>query len=413
MLSVLFMLLACIFLSYILSEFSKKIGVPSVVGYILAGIILGISPIKTFVFNHSGLDILYALATLGMIFLFYYIGIKTTIVSIKKNIKQSFLISLFNTSIPLVLGFIVMTLFLGYKAEVGIIVGLCLSMGSQSISVNVLEELKLIKTKIGSLLITTGAIDDIIELVLATIFLTYIDSYASQTGLIDLVFQIALFTLIVYLFKIVIIPYILEQPDNKKSKVSRFTSAIIIMLLMAVLAENFAIGAVIGVLIAGILVGNTIRNDKKIPVSEKEDIAKSMHTIAFGLFIPLFFIWVGLNIQLEAITGNPLLAIILTLIATIGTVGGTMIAVLLNKETLKQGWLLGWGLNAKGDIELVIASIALSLGVINHAIFSAITITALITTIISPIMFKHALKSSKYKSKILTSQKNKQLPIKI
>jgi len=405
MLSILFMLLACISLSYLLSELAKKLAIPSVVGYILAGIILGISPIKSFIFNHSGLDVLYALATLGMIFLFYYTGIKTSVRSIKKNIKESILISFFNTTIPLILGFVVMTYFFEFSTSVGIIVGLCLSMGSQSISIDVLEELKLIKTKIGSLLITTGALDDMVELVLATIFLTYIDSASSNIGIFNLIFQICLFALIVYLFKIVIIPYLLERSDNNNSKVSRFTSAIIIMLLMAVLAENFAIGAVVGVLIAGILVGNTIRTDKNIPLSEKEDIAKSMHTIAFGLFIPLFFIWVGLNIQLEAITGNPLLAIILTLIATIGTVGGTMIAVILNKESLKHGWLLGWGLNAKGDIELVIASIALSIGVINSTIFSAITITALITTIISPIMFKHALKSSKYKSKILLSPK--------
>ncbi len=408
MLSILFMLLACIFLSYLLSEFAKKLAIPSVVGYILAGIILGLSPIKSFIFNHSGLDVLYALATLGMIFLFYYTGIKTSIGSIKKNIKESFLISIFNTSIPLLLGFLTMTLLFGFNAQVGIIVGLCLSMGSQSISIDVLEELKLIKTKIGSLLITTGALDDIVELILATIFLTYIDSAASNTQLFNLIFQIALFALIVYLFKIVIIPYILERAENKKSKVSRFTSAIIIMLLMAVLAENFAIGAVVGVLIAGVLVGNTMRTDKNIPISEKEDIANSMHTIAFGLFIPLFFIWVGLNIQLNAITGNLPLALILTLIATIGTVGGTIIALLINKESIKQGWLLGWGLNAKGDIELVIASIALSIGVINSTVFSAITITALITTVISPIMFKHALKSSKYKSKIFSSSKKKQ-----
>jgi len=401
MLSILFMLLACIFLSYLLSEFAKKLAIPSVVGYILAGIILGLSPIKSFIFNHSGLDVLYALATLGMIFLFYYTGIKTSIGSIKKNIKESFLISIFNTSIPLLLGFLTMTLLFGFDAQVGIIVGLCLSMGSQSISIDVLEELKLIKTKIGSLLITTGAIDDIVELILATIFLTYIDSAASNTQLFNLIFQIALFALIVYLFKIVIIPYILERAENKKSKVSRFTSAIIIMLLMAVLAENFAIGAVVGVLIAGVLVGNTMRTDKNIPLSEKEDIANSMHTIAFGLFIPLFFIWVGLNIQLNAITGNLPLALILTLIATIGTVGGTIIALLINKKSIKQGWLLGWGLNAKGDIELVIASIALSLGVINGTVFSAITITALLTTIISPILFKHALKSSKYKAKLI------------
>ena len=139
---------------------------------------------------------------------------------------------------------------------------------------------------------------------------------------------------------------------------------------------------------AGIIVRQTIIKDKSIPNWEEHDIAKSVHVVAFGFLIPLFFVSVGLRTDLSSILSNLYLIVLFLIIAFIGTIGGTVLAVILNNGTLKEGLLLGFGLSPKGDIELIIITLALQYGIINQPIFSSLVITSLITTVISTILFK-------------------------
>ena len=83
------------------------------------------------------------------------------------------------------------------------------------------------------------------------------------------------------------------------------------------------------------------------------------------------------------------------LIATVGTVGGTILAVKLNHGSFKEGLLVGWGLNPKGDVELAIITLALNFSIITQTIFTSLVMMILVTTIISPIVFKYLV--SKYR----------------
>jgi Kef-type K+ transport system membrane component KefB len=213
--------------------------------------------------------------------------------------------------------------------------------------------------------------------------------------IIRLVFYIILFLFIIIVARLWIVPYTLKFFDLEKSSTARFTGSLIIVLLLAAISEFLAIGALIGALIAGIIVRQTIFKEKSIPNWEERDISKSLHIIAFGFLIPLFFIWVGINTDMSLIAQNYLLLIVLIAIAFAGTIGGTLIAILLSKGTLKEGLTLGWGLNPKGDVELVIITLALTAGIISYGVFTSIVFMSLSTTIVSPIMLRHYLKRKK------------------
>ncbi|MBU1111880.1 MAG: cation:proton antiporter [archaeon] len=388
MVSTLVVILISLAFAYLLSEISKKIGLPRVVGQIIAGIILGIGLIKSYLFTPDNLDILAFLANLGIILLFYYVGLETNFKVLTKNAKKSILISLFNTSLPLILGFIVMRFIFNFDIIASIIVGVALSVSAQSVSIDLLEELKMLKSKLGSTIISAGAVDDAIELILVSILLSFFHIVISNLTPLRLMLDITIFIAIIVAARLWFLPFALKFFDRENSSTARFMGSLIIVLIIASLAEYLGVGTLIGAMVAGIIIRQTIFKEESIPNWEEHDMARSIHIIAFGFLIPLFFVWIGVNTDLSVLIENIWFIILLVLIAVVGTVGGTALAIKLNKGTWKEGFILGWGLNPKGDIELVIVALALEAGIITGSIFTSLVAMALITTIISPIVFK-------------------------
>ncbi len=382
------MVLICLVGAYFFSYILKRIGIPSAVGQIGMGIVLSIPLLKSNLFTTQNLDLLSFLAHLGVILLFYYVGLETNLNLFTKHLKKSALISAFNTLLPLTLGFVVMKFILGYSTLVSLIIGVSLSVSAQSISLSLLNELKLVKSKIGGMIITAGAVDDIIELFLAALLLSLFHVTITHLSFSRFLVDITLFLVAIIIARMWVLPFALKFFDREKSSTARFMGSLIILLLIASLSEFLGVGVLIGAMVAGMLIRQTIIKDVVIPNWEEHDIARSIHIIAFGFLIPLFFVWIGINTNISSIATNFWFIILLVVIATLGTVGGTIIAILLDKGSLSEGMLLGWGLNSKGDIELILAALALSAGIITTGIFTALVMMSLLTTLISPIIFR-------------------------
>lgn len=388
MIQPLVMVLICLVGAYFFSYILKRIGIPSAVGQIGMGILLSIPLLKSNIFSSQNLDLLSFLAHLGVILLFYYVGLETNLNLFTKHLKKSALISAFNTLLPLSLGFVVMKFVLGYSTLVSLIIGVSLSVSAQSISLSLLNELNLVKSKIGGMIITAGAVDDIIELFLATLLLSLFHVTITHLSFSRFLVDITIFLIAIVIARMWILPFALKFFDREKSSTARFMGSLIILLLIASLSEFLGVGVLIGAMVAGMLIRQTIIKDVVIPNWEEHDIARSIHIIAFGFLIPLFFVWIGINTNITSIATNFWFIILLVVIATVGTVGGTIIAILLDKGSLSEGMLLGWGLNSKGDIELILAALALSAGIITTGIFTALVMMSLLTTLISPIIFR-------------------------
>ena len=392
------MILVALLLAFAISEVLKRtLGVPRVIGQVGAGLILGLAIFQRFLFNQENLDVLSFLANLGIILLFYYVGLETNLSVFKKNIKKSLSISLVNTTLPFIIGFLVMKFVFEFNTIISMIIGVALSVSAQSISIGMLEELKLVKSRLGETIISAGAVDDLIELILVSILLSFFQITVTDVSHTNLILGLFLFVASVIVARVWFIPYTLKFFDREKSSTARFTGSLLIVLLIASLSELFGMGFIIGAMIAGMIVRQTIFKDVQIPDWEEHDIAKSIHIVAFGFLIPLFFVWVGLNTDISTIGANVFFVVILIIIALLGTVGGTTIAVLLNKGTFREGMMIGWGLTPKGDVELGIATLALTAGIITPAIFTSLVVMALFTTLISPLMFKYLVTTSKKK----------------
>src|SRR3989344_4488743 len=126
----LLMLLIVLSIAYLFSVIFKQFGLPRVVGQILAGVILGIGPLKNYLFDSANLELLSFMASLGIVLLFYYVGLEINVKAFTKNPKESLLTSVFNTAIPLFLGFLLMKFVFGYNNLVSIITGITLAVSA-------------------------------------------------------------------------------------------------------------------------------------------------------------------------------------------------------------------------------------------------------------------------------------------
>ncbi len=384
-----------ILVGYFLGELCKIIRVPRVVGYLITGFILGMPTIKSFLFTKESLDLIDLLANLGIILLFFFIGLEVNIKEFKINLKESSLVSIFNTLIPLGLGFLVSHFIFNLGTIPSIVIGLCLAVSSQLISLDILDEYKILKTRVGQLIITSGAVDDIFELILISFILSIINFAGNYESVFQVISNISVFIVALILLRLVVFPYIFKLFEGRTTT-SLFSAALIVAFLTAILSDLLGLGIFVGALFAGVVIRHMLLQGKHRKPWEEHSITHSIHLVAFGLLVPLFFISAGINTDLSLIFDNLNLSLAFILIALLGTVLGSAIGVVLSKDSWREGLIVGFGVSPKGDTELVLATLAVTSGLFSQVIFSSIIFMAMITTFISPIVFRILIK--KYRS---------------
>ena len=236
MVNMLWAILISLALAYLLGECCKMLGLPRVVGQIGAGLILSLGGLKLLLFSDGTMDLLGFLANLGLILLFYYIGLETNFQAFTSNLRRSILISLFNTLLPLTLGFLVMHYLLGASVLLSVIVGIALSVSAQDVSIDLLEELRLLKSKLGNMIVTAGAVDDVIELFFITALLSLMHVQTTDVSIASLTWGVALFLVIIIAAKLWFIPSMLRFFEMDRSSTAHFTGSLIIVLLNASLS---------------------------------------------------------------------------------------------------------------------------------------------------------------------------------
>ena len=392
MANILLTTLVALILAYLLSEIFRHFQLPRVIGQILAGIVLGLPIIKSSLFTDETEPVFLFAANIGIILLFFFVGLEINLPQFRKNFKESSLIAVFNTLIPLIAGFLAAKFLFGFDDIASLVLGISVSVSSQAISLDILEELKLLRSKIGNLIVTSGTVDDVFELLLISSILVVFHSAIGQLSLQKIAMDIAFFAIIVILFRVLLIPLGLRLVGKETSHSVFFMRALIIVFLMSYLSELLGIGSLIGALIAGMLVRQTLMAGESRKPWRMNKISHSIHMISFGFLIPLFFVSVGMNTNINAISSNLFLVIVFIAIDIIGTLAGTIIGVLLSKGTFREGMIVGWGVIPKGDTEIVIATLALNGGLINIEVFTVIITVALFSTFLAPIVFKLLVK---------------------
>jgi Kef-type K+ transport system membrane component KefB len=375
--------------AFLFNELFKKLKLPPVVGQILGGLILGIPLLKAVIFQSSAAtEIVDLLAVLGILFLLLLVGLEIDIKTIRQSSKEAVLISLSAAIVPLLLGFLFLRL-LGYSVIASLVFGGALSVTAEGTTVKVLMDANALNTKLGAVIVSAGAIDDVFEVLFLSL-VTIVGFGGSIFQLVYLPVEFLVFAAVTFvLFRIV--SKVLQRVERTGSDVELFSLVIIFVLVVSSLSEALEMGYLLGAMISGFLLQISMRRLKK---KDEEEIVTATKLVTLAFVVPFFFVNIGLNFNYDYLAGNLPLLLVAIVIAFLGKIIGTLIVKPFSRLSLKQLYLIGWGMNSRGAVELVIALLALNHGLITQEVFSALVAMAIITTLVFPFVLQHEIKNN-------------------
>ena len=387
----------------LLGEAMQRIGQPAVIGQLIAGIVLGPSVFGAIwpdaqraIFPASGAQksMLDAVAQLGILMLLLLTGMETDLRLVRRVGRAAASISIAGIAIPFACGFALGELLPAsmlpnpdQRLITSLFLGTALSISSVKIVAMVVREMNFMRRNVGQIIVASAIIDDSIGWIIIAI--TF--GLASH-GTVDLatLARSVLGTIAFLAFSLTVGRQIVSAVirwtnDNFISELPVITAILVIMGAMALATHLIGVHTVLGAFVAGILVGES-------PLLTRH-IDEQLRGLITALFAPVFFGVAGLGTDLSILKDPSLVWLMLGMIAiaSVGKFGGAFIGGRLGGLSLPESLALGCGMNARGSTEVIIATIGLSLGMLDHNLFTVIVAMAVVTTTAMPPTLRWAL----------------------
>jgi Kef-type K+ transport system membrane component KefB len=358
---------------------SIRIGQPSVLGELLVGILLGPSLINLLnlpFIEHELAETVAKLGELGVLLLMFLAGLELHLGEMRQNIRVAALAGLMGVIVPVLLGWGTGTLF-GFEQSSALFLGLTLGATSVSISAQTLIELKALRSRVGLSLLGAAVFDDILIILLLSVFLALQGGTGSTADVLIILVRMILFLVASVLFGLWALPWIIRRISHLPISQGLLTISLVIMLAYGIASEAFGgMAAITGAFLAGLMLART---------PERERIEVGVHALAYGLFVPVFFVNIGLSINLREFQSE---ALLLTLAVTIVAIAGKWIGsgwgAKLGGLTTPEATQLGAGMISRGEVGLIVASVGIQNGLMTDMEFSAIVVMILVTTLVTP-----------------------------
>lgn len=387
--SILVVITACLTLAFLLSETFYRMRYPRVLGQILAGVVLGLPFFAVVMRRTEVFEFIGSLSDLGVVFLMLLVGTKIRVHGLLKASKPALILAVLGYLIPFSLGFAFMQALNHFGImQVGllesVIMAICLAISAEAITLDILMEYGMLNTAVGALIMEAGMIDDILGVLSLAVVIGVVEG-GGISGIMSIPGDFMTFILVSYVLGFLILPRAAKAVWKEKSEPAVFSLAIIFGLLVVLLSSIFGLSSVIGAFVAGIIIQLTVKNRR-----EEKEIVESLEIVTFGLVVPFFFIHVGLNLDIFSAFSHVPLIFAVTFIALYGKIMAAHVLSHLSHIKKSQVPLIGWGINPRGAVELVIAGIAFEKQLINDTLFTVIVSMTVLSSIISPIMFKRS-----------------------
>lgn len=369
----------------------RKIGQPSVIGEIIAGIVLGPSLLGMYfpefslaIFPVESLGNLQFLSQIGLILFMFVIGMELDLKVLKNKANDAIVISHASIVIPFSLG-IGLAYFIYYRfAPLGVeflsfslFMGIAMSITAFPVLARIVQERGIHKTRLGTIVITCAAADDITAwcILAAVIAIVKAGSFVSSLYIIGLAFAYVM-TMI-----FVVKPFLKRIGDlyKTKNKLNKPVVAIffLTLILSSYVTEVIGIHALFGAFMTGVIMPD-ISKFRAIFIDKVEDVSVI-------LLLPLFFVFTGLRTQIGLINDPYLWKVtgFIILVAVLGKFLGSAIAAKFVGQNWRDSLTIGALMNTRGLMELVVLNIGYDLGVLTSEIFTMMVIMALVTTVMT------------------------------
>ena len=297
---------------------STRLRLPSVLGELVIGVLLGPSLINIlhlpFIDNTTLGATLSALSELGVLLMMFLAGLELHLGELAGNHKVSLLASSGGLLLSVGLGFVAGRMF-GMTGTAALLLGLAMGATSVSISARTLMEMGVLRSRVGLSLLGAAVVDDILSILAFSVFLAISIGSGESWGLVWLVVRMALFLITATAFGLWVLPRLVRWIERLSISQGMLAFAIVTLLAYSLAAEVVGhMAALIGAFLAGLMFART---------PQKGHIEQGMTALAYGLFVPIFFINIGLSVDLHILQLNAIwLIVAVTAAAILGKIIG-------------------------------------------------------------------------------------------
>jgi len=362
---------------------SVRFGQPSVLGELLVGILLGPSLLDIlhlpFVTGHLG-ETIKELGELGVLLLMFIAGLELHLDELTRNTKVSAFSGIMGVLTPVALGTGTALLF-GFQMDSALFLGLTLGATSVSISAQTLMELRVLRTRVGLGLLGAAVFDDVLIILLLSIFLAVISGGTSLVGILLILGKMILFLATSVAFGLYVLPKLVRTTRRLPISQGVLSLAMVILLFYGVAAEVVGgMAAITGSFLAGLMFARC---------DEKERLEQGVSALAYGLFVPIFFVSIGLAVNVRDLQGEALLlTAVIIVVAIASKFFGSGLGARWAGFTWRESWQMGAGMVSRGEVGLIVANVGIGAGLVSGEEFSAIVGMVLATTIVTPPMLR-------------------------
>jgi Kef-type K+ transport system membrane component KefB len=369
----------------------KKIRQPTVIGEIAAGIFLGPSFIgayvpefSSFLFPAQSLGNLQFLSQIGLIFFMFIIGMELDLRILKNKANDALIISHASIIFPFTLGIgLAYYIYINFAPaninflSFALFLGIAMSVTAFPVLARIVQERGLSKTRLGTIVITCAAADDITAWCLLAIVIAVVKAGTFVSAIYTIIMAIGYVILMVK----VVQPFLRKLGDkySYKESLSKPVVAVffVILLLSAFTTEVIGIHALFGAFLAGVIMPSNM-NFRNIFIEKIEDVS-------LVLLLPLFFVFTGLRTQIGLLNDLYLWKIcgLIVMVAVVGKFLGSALSARYVGQTWRDSLTIGALMNTRGLMELVVLNIGYDLGVLTPEVFAMMVIMALATTLMT------------------------------
>jgi Kef-type K+ transport system membrane component KefB len=387
-----------------LGEVAQRLGQPSVVGEILAGILLGPSLLSGFVpavgawvVPQTPLQghLLEVVSLIGVMMLLLITGLETDLALIRKHARTATGASLGGIVVPFASGFALgwylpadLLVDPAQRLVFALFVATALSISAIPVIAKVLMDLNLMRRDVGQTILAAGMTDDAIGWVLLSIVAGVAGGESVTAGGVGLAFgRVVAFML----FTATVGRWFVKRAvsfvqDEVRSRDRLLTLVIVLTFTWGAITQALGLEAVLGAFFIGLVFAHLGR----LPHA----VLEKLETMALAVFAPVFFAVAGLKVDLQSLLEPRLLGVagIVVFVASFGKIVGTYVgARLLGGRDHWTALAMGAGMNARGAMEIIVATIGLSLGILSQDMFSIIVLMAMVTSLMAPPALRWAL----------------------
>lgn len=352
-----------------------RLGYPSILGEITAGIVLG-PPLLGLLERNDAIDIL---GEFGILLMMLYIGMHLDLGDLRKASRPGLLAAAGGFLVPSALGIGAM-LLVGTSFLEALFVGLAMGVTSLATKSRILVDLKILDTRIAHVLVAAALLSDVTVLV---VFAAVVGSGGIALGTAGVAALKALgFGLGAWVVGARLLPALKRLLGARKlDRSAMFLAVIVFGLSAAYAAELAGIHAILGAFVAGLFLDEGVIDRKA-----SRDVQQKLATMSVGVLAPFFFVSAGFEVSLGVFRTDLVLLMTIIVLATVGKVFGTALFYLASGNGWREGLVVGAGMNGRGAVEIIVAELALAQGLIGVEVFSILVFMALFTTATVPIL---------------------------